>query len=176
MSTSDPTAASDRLPHPARERLARLARAAALGAATGGRSSAGPAAVTLTSTVADRGPAGRLGTPAGRAVACLFALGEAVGDKLPVTPPRTRAPGLAPRLLLAPVAAVTAGLRTTRDPDVWTVAEAAAAVAAALATAFGGVRLRAALAARLGSDLPGALLEDAVVSGLAWSGAHRSTP
>lgn len=176
MSTSDPTAASDRLPHPARDRLARLARAAALGAATGGRSSAGPAAVALSSTATDRGMASRLGTPAGRAVAGVFALGEAVADKLPVTPPRTRAPGLAPRLLLAPVAAVVAGRRTTPDPDVWNAAEAVAAVGAALATAVGGVRLRAALAARLGSDLPGALLEDAVVAGLAWSGTHRSAP
>ncbi|SDG86226.1 hypothetical protein [Pseudonocardia oroxyli] len=176
MSTSDPTAAADRLPHPARELLARLARAAALGAATGGRSSAGPAAVALSSTVADRGVASRLGTPAGRAVACLFALGEVVADKLPVTPPRTQVPGLAPRLLFAPVAAVAAGLRTTRDPDVWNLAEATAAVGAALATAFGGVRLRAVLAERLGTDLPGAFLEDAVVAGLAWSGAHRSTP
>src|SRR5688500_8227389 len=67
---------------------AALLRAAALGAASGVRSTAGVTAVALGSGALDRGPAARLHRA--RPLVALLALGELVADKLPVTPPRTR--------------------------------------------------------------------------------------
>jgi len=147
-----------------------LARAAALGAASGSRSSAGITALALTSRRDDRGViASRAGSRPGQVVAPLLAAGELTADKLPSTPSRLGAQGLIPRIALAAIAAAGMATRDGERP------EPAAAVAAV--TAFGGaalgVRFRALAARRLGSDLPGAFAEDALAGTLAWLGARR---
>ena len=148
-----------------------LARAVALGAATGARSSAGITALALTSRRADRGAAAsRLSSRPAQVVTALLAAGECVTDKLPVTPSRLAAPGSVPRVALA---AAAAGGMAARDGE---RAEPAAVVAAgaALGSAALGLRLRAAAARRFGSDLPGALIEDAIAGTLAWLGTRRA--
>ena len=147
-----------------------LARAAALGAASGSRSSAGITALALTSRQDDRGViASRAGSRPAHVVAPLFATGELTADTRPSTPSRRGARGLIPRIALAAIAAAGMATRDGRRP------EPAAAVAAvtALGSAALGVRLRAIAARRLGSDLPGAFTEDALAATLAWLGARR---
>lgn len=151
-------------------RPATLARAVALGAATGSRSSAGITALALTSRRGDRGPvAPRAGSRPGRAVTVLLAAGELAADKLPSAPSRLAPPGSIPRTALAATAAAGMAARDGERP------EPAAVVAAvtALGSAAAGLRLRALAARRLGSDLPGALAEDALAGLLAWLGARR---
>jgi uncharacterized membrane protein len=58
------------------------------------------------------------------------------------------------------------------DPAVPAVVGLVTAVAAAMLA----VRARAAAARAFGSDLPGALAEDAIAGLLAWSGARRPHP
>jgi uncharacterized membrane protein len=133
-----------------------LLRAAALGAASGLRSTAGPAAVA----VAQR---------RGRGPALALAAGEFAADKLPVVPPRTQLLGLLPRLASGGGCAALVARRQGRAPlPAALVGAAAAAGAAAL-----GVRWRAAASRRLGRDLPGGLVEDAVAVLLATAGARR---
>jgi uncharacterized membrane protein len=147
-----------------------LLRAAALGAATGGRSSAGPLAAALSSRPWDGcGVARRLGSRTGRVVTVLMAAGELVVDKLPATPSRTAGMVLAPRVLLGAAAPAAVAGREGRRLAVPALVGAAAAVGASLL----GVRWRAAAARRFGSDLPGALVEDAVTAGLGYLGARR---
>ena len=149
---------------------ATLARAAALGAATGSRSTAGITALALTSRPQDCGViASRAGSRPAQIVTPLLSAGELTADKLPSTPSRLGARGLIPRIALAATAA--AGL-ATRDGE---RPEPAAAVAAvtALGSAVLGARFRALAARRLGSDLPGAFAEDALAGTLAWLGARR---
>lgn len=146
-----------------------LLRAAALGLASGSRSSAGIAAIAFTSRSDDRGAAGRLGGGIGRTAAGVLALGEAVADKLPVTPSRTDPPGLAPRAVLG---AGSAAAGAHRDGDDATLPGIVGLVAALGASAL-GVRARAAATRRFGSDVPGALAEDAVAALLGWLGARR---
>jgi uncharacterized membrane protein len=153
-------------------------RAAALGAATGSRSTAGITALALTSRPDDRGViASRAGSRPGQVVAPLAAAGEITADKLPSTPSRLGARGLIPRIALAATAA--AGM-ATRDSERPASATVVAAAALAAVTAFGsaalGVRFRALAARRLGSDLPGAFAEDALAGTLAWLGARRPLP
>jgi uncharacterized membrane protein len=147
-----------------------LARAAALGAASGSRSSAGITALALTSRPGDRGViASRAGSRPGHIVTPLAAAGELTADKLPATPSRLGARGLIPRIALAAVAAAGMAMRDGKRPE---PAAAVAAVTAASSAAL-GVRLRALAARRLGSDLPGAFTEDALAATLAWLGARR---
>lgn len=146
-----------------------LARAAALGAASGSRSTFGFAALAWRGRRDDAGASRTLAGPAGRGVASLAALGEASGDKHPSVPPRTDPPGLAPRLALAVGGAGTLARRDGYEGGPGAVV----AAAAALGAAFGGVRLRALAQERFGTDLPGALGEDAVAALLAWWGAGR---
>lgn len=149
-----------------------LARAAALGAATGARSSAGITALALTSRRQDRGAiAPRLGSRPGRAVTAGMAAVELIMDKLPFTPGRLAAPGIVPRLALA--AATAAGM-AARDGDRPAPA-ATVAAATALGSAVLGVRLRAVAVRRFGSDRPGAFIEDAIAASLAWLGARRTS-
>jgi uncharacterized membrane protein len=148
-----------------------LARAAALGAATGSRSSAGVAALALSSRRSDPGPVlSRLGGRGGTVVACGLAVGEAVLDKLPATPARTSPQALVPRAALG---AATAAGAARRDGHDGTLA-GAVGLAAALVTSVLAVRARAAASARFGSDLPGALAEDALCAALARLGARRA--
>lgn len=147
-----------------------LLRAFALGAASGARSASGLAAVALTSSTRDPGPlAPRLGGRAGTAIVALLAAGELVVDKLPVTPSRLAAPALVSRLALGASSALAVAQREGRPTAVPAVAGAAGAVAAAVL----GARWRAFAARRFGSDLPGALLEDAATALLGWAAARR---
>lgn len=145
-----------------------LLRAALAGAASGSRSQAVLAACVLTppgSTRLDRW----LHRPSLRRSVLYGAAGELVGDKLPITPSRTDPPGLGARLALG---AVTAGLIGTRRGE-RAALPALVGLLAAAGTTFAGPPARAAAAARLGSDLPGALAEDVLALGLA-AAATRS--
>ncbi|WP_345378280.1 hypothetical protein [Pseudonocardia yuanmonensis] len=146
-----------------------LVRAAALGAASGARSSAGTAALALTSRPTDAGAAARIGSRPGTTVAGLLAAGEAVVDKLPMVPSRLGAPGLVPRLALGSTSAATMARRDGEDPALPALVGMAGAAGAAVL----GVRARAAAARRLGSDRPGAVAEDVLAAALAWFGARR---
>ncbi|WP_300018846.1 hypothetical protein [Pseudonocardia sp.] len=149
-----------------------LLRAAAIGAASGSRSTAGLAAVALTSTAADRGVvASRLGSRAGTVSTAVAAATEFAMDKSPAAPPRTAPPGLVPR---AAFGAATAAGVAGRDGDDGRLA-AVVGLLSALGAAVLGVRARAAAERRFGSDLPGAITEDLVAAGLGWFGARRPT-
>jgi uncharacterized membrane protein len=140
-----------------------------IGLATGCRSQAGLAAISLTP--AGPGRVDRLlHRTGGRVGALLQVGGESVADKLPKTPPRTAPPALYVRLALG---ALTAAVLASRKGE----SQVPAAVAGVLGTAastFGGVPARAALAARFGSDLPGALTEDALALGLGLAAVRLS--
>jgi uncharacterized membrane protein len=149
-----------------------LVRAAALGAASGSRSTAGVTAVALTSSRGDRGVlASALGSTAGKAVTGVMAVGELVADKLPTTPSRLAPPALAPRALLGGTAAAAEARRDGQDA----ILPALVAATSALGAAVLGARLRGVAARRFGSDLPGAFLEDGVAAALGWWGARRPT-
>ncbi len=147
-----------------------LLRSAALGAASGCRSTAGATAVVLTARPTDPGPAARAGR--GRLLAVALAAAELVADKLPVTPPRTQPAGLLPRLGAGAGSATAVAQRDGRAP----AAAAAVGTLAAASAAVLASRARALAARRLGSDLPGALLEDVLAALLAWWGTRRPAP
>lgn len=138
-----------------------LVRAAALGAATGARSSVGVAALTLTSSHATRPKS---------VAAALAAGGEIVLDKLPFTPARTAPSGLAPRLALGAGSAATMARRDGHDGTL----AGAVGLASALGASLAGTRLRAVAAGRFGSDLPGAVVEDVLAVLLGWWAGRRS--
>jgi uncharacterized membrane protein len=147
-----------------------LLRAAALGAASGSRSTAGVAAVAFTSVPGDQGRlASGLGSSTGRAIAGVAAVGELVADKLPSTPSRLAPPALGGRLLFGGTSAAAVARRDGHDP----VLPALVGTAGALAASVLGNRLRATAAQRFGSDKPGAFLEDGLAALLAWLGARR---
>lgn len=146
-----------------------LARAAALGAATGARSSAGLAALACRARRDDRGAGSVLARPVVRAIPLLAAVGEVGVDKHPSVPPRDSAEGLAPRIALAATSAEVMARRDQREGGPAALVAAASAVGSALA----GMRLRRVAQQRFGSDLPGALLEDAATAVLAWAGSRR---
>jgi uncharacterized membrane protein len=164
-------AEEERRPAP-RPPVGTLVRAAALGAASGSRSTVGVAAVALTSSRGDRGVlASALGSTAGKAVTGVMAVGELVADKLPTTPSRLSPPALAPRALLGGTAAAAEARRDGQDAILPALVSATSALVAAVL----GARLRRVAAGRFGSDLPGAFLEDAVAVALGWWGARRPT-
>jgi uncharacterized membrane protein len=105
----------------------------------------------------------------GTTLAGLFAAGEVVADKQPAVPGRLSPPGLVPRLTLGATSAAALARRDDEGPALPALVGLAAAGGAAVL----GVRARAAAARRLGSDLPGAIAEDALTAGLAWLGARR---
>ena len=135
------------------------ARCAALGLATGARASAALTSLTWT---AGRDDPAWLAHPLTKALASAMSAGESIGDQLPSAPSRLEPAGLAPRLVLG--AGAGALLARRHGGSLWT--GAAVALAAAGAGAVVGVRLRALAAAKLGSDHPGAVVEDAIVVGL----------
>lgn len=134
-------------------------RAGLAGAATGMRSQSAIAAYELTAPNAHR---------VRRVVTAAGAVTELVLDKLPRTPSRVSPGGLVPRLALG---AVTAWLLAGRG-GANRLGAAVLGTAAAGAASVAGVRARAALSDRLGSDLPGALAEDAVALTLAGLAAR----
>lgn len=161
--------AEQREPRP-RPEAGILLRAAALGAASGSRSTAGITAVALTSSGADRGVvASRLGRRSGTVTSALMAAGEVVADKLPATPSRTSTSALLPRAGLGATSAAAIARRDGSDPTL----PALVGLAAALGASVLGVRARAALAQRFGSDRPGAVAEDVIAALLGWLGARR---
>jgi len=164
------SAADEERGAPVRAPLPILLRAAALGAASGSRSTAGVTAVALASR---RGDAGRvasgLGSTAGTAVSGVLALGELVSDKLPATPSRLAPPALGGRVLLGGTAAAAEARRDGHDPVLPALIAAGVAVGAAVL----GNRLRGVAAQRFGSDKPGAFLEDGLAALLGWLGARR---
>ncbi len=152
-----------------------VARAALLGAATGGRTTTPLAALAWAPPrvgpaplpVALRLLAGRRG----RLVASLALAGELIGDKLPQTPSRFELPGLAGRLVLGGAGGLALAMhRTGRSArEAAGTAEGVAAVAAGLTSAMAGGYLGVSWrrSRPFASDLPAALLEDAVVAALA---------
>lgn len=145
-------------------------RAAALGAATGSRSTTGLAALAWRSRRDDAGFAGPSSSPWARGVGLAAVAGELSADKHPAVPDRAGSQGLPPRLLFAASAGEVAATRDGVEPGPLVLT----ATAAALATAVGGKALRTAAHRRLGSDLPGALVEDALAVVLAGLGAGRA--
>jgi uncharacterized membrane protein len=143
-------------------------RAATLGVATGGRSSAGMTALALTTPAStpDRWLA-RLAGPWGRGGAVLAAAGEAVADKLPGTRSRLEPAALAARVA-AGLAAGTAYGRRERMPVLATALVSAVGV---LVGSVAGARWRAFAADRGWPDLPAALAEDLAVAALAFGSA-----
>lgn len=133
-----------------------LTRALLLGLATGGRSTSGLAALSLTKNPA----AGALGSRWARRLAGTAAAGEFVGDKLPQTPSRLEPSGLAPRLVLG---AFTGAALTRREGGGVNRALLAGALGVLGATAGSrlGLSWRQVATRRFGNDLPGALIEDA---------------
>lgn len=157
-------------PAPTLPDVATLVRATALGAATGSRSTAGVTALALTSYRSDQGALARtLATPAGTVGSALLTVGELVADKLPVTPSRLGPPALLPRAVLAAASGAGMARRDGAAPGLPAVAGLLGAATSALA----GHRLRGLLARKLGTDLPGAVIEDVLAGLLAWFGARR---
>ena len=155
---------------PVRAPLPTLLRAAALGAASGSRSTAGVTAVALASRRGDPGRlASGLGSTGGTSVSGVLALGELVADKLPFVPSRLSAPALGGRVLLGGTAAAAEARRDGHDPVLPALIGAAGAVGAAVL----GSRLRGVAAQRFGSDKPGAFAEDGLAALLGWLGARR---
>jgi uncharacterized membrane protein len=149
---------------------AALLKAAAVGAASGARSTAAVAALALTSTRESPGAvASRLGGRAGTVLSSLAAAGELVADKLPATPSRLASGGLVPRAALGATSAAALARRDGDDPAVAGVIGLAAATAAAVL----GVRWRAAAHRRFGTDRPGALMEDGAAALLAYAGTRK---
>ncbi|GAB7045608.1 hypothetical protein [Catenuloplanes indicus] len=140
-----------------------LVRSFLLGVVSGGRSMTGLAAVALTSR------SGPLVGPWTRALTTAGALGELAGDKLPNAPSRLTPPALTVRAATGAAAAAALAARSHGNP-VW---HALPAAAGALAGSVAGARWRAFADRRGWPPLAAALLEDAVVLGLAAAVAHR---
>jgi uncharacterized membrane protein len=144
-------------------------RAFVLGVASGGRSTAGLAAVaatTLTGSGSGAQPLTALSTVAGKRITALMLLGELVADKLPSTPRRLAPPALLGRVVTGGLAAWALAQRHHAQPEQAVIAGAAGAAGAVLGSIV-GLRWRAAAARRGLVDLPAALVEDAIVLGLA---------
>ena len=142
-------------------------RALLVGLATGCRSQSGLAAVVLTPVGPSR--IDRLLHKPGRFWgAAVPVIGEAIGDKSPKAPARTEFPVILARLGFGAVAAAVLASRRGESQ----VLAAALGAAGATASSYAGVQARAALAARAGSDLPGAFGEDALALGLGLAAAR----
>jgi uncharacterized membrane protein len=147
------------------------ASALGLGAITGLRSTAGPAAL---SRAASNGHVGSLrdthfavlGSSKVSTLLTLFEVGELIGDKLPVTPSRTSSLPLLGRA----ASGALAGAALFASEGRRTVTGGVLGVVGAVASAYVGELLRMQIGHRTGlPDLVVALLEDGVVI----LGAHR---
>jgi len=132
-----------------------LVRAFLVGAATGGRSQAGIAAVRLTSP--DAGAMSRLAVG-------VAAIGELVVDKRPDTPSRLSPQGLAPRVVLGATAAAMLARRTGGVAALAALVGAGAAVGGAVL----GAAWREAAANTAIPALPAAIGEDVLCFSLAF--------
>jgi uncharacterized membrane protein len=135
-----------------------VARCAALGFASGGRTTSAVAAVTLRGS----GPSWT------KKLAVAAFAGELVGDKLPRTPSRLEIPPFAARVLAGVVVSRVVARRARADDTLPMLVGAVAAVAGTLA----GARWRRMNAVAGRSDVPAALAEDAWVLGLVIAAAH----
>ncbi len=145
-----------------------VGRSLAIGAATGGRSFSGIAAVSLSSTRDER----PLGNPVAKVLVGLLAVGELILDKSPKAPNRLEPRGLAGRIIFGGASAGLLARRHRTSP----IPQVVVGMAAALMTAFVGHWGRSRLAGRFGADLPGALIEDGVVQSLAWVACVAGAP
>ncbi|MFG1465173.1 DUF4126 family protein [Xanthobacter sp. DSM 24535] len=104
------------------------------------------------------------------AVLSLFALGELVADKLPFTPSRKVPMQFGARIVSGAVCGAALAM-----PAGAALAGIALGVVGAVIGTYGGAAVRGRLAARLGYDLPAALIEDviAVAGALLVLGALR---
>ncbi|WP_375485629.1 hypothetical protein [uncultured Jatrophihabitans sp.] len=142
-------------------------RALLAGVASGCRSQSGVAAVVLTP--AGTGRLDRLLHKPGRFWGAVVpVVGESLGDKSPKAPARTDFPVILARLGFGAAAAAALASRRGESQPL----AAALGAAGALASSYGGVQARAALAARAGSDLPGAVGEDLLALGLGLTAAR----
>jgi uncharacterized membrane protein len=160
---ADPAAAAPPPARPQAPAAALLGRAAALGAATGMRSTVALAALILRR---DDGLPAALRHPAARPAAALADAGELVADKLPGTPSRLEPPGLVGRVVSASLAGAVLARSGHRRP----LPAMAIASAAALAAAKICHDARAELARHL-PDPAVAVAEDALAIGLATLGS-----
>jgi uncharacterized membrane protein len=135
-----------------------LLRAALLGLATGGRTTSALTALTVTNP----SRTGLLGNRWTRRLAGAAAAGEFVGDKLPRTPSRLQPEGLLPRLAGGAAAGAILTSRQGGSRGRAVLAAGFGLLGAAAASRL-GVSWRQLAARRFGSDLPGALIEDAWV-------------
>lgn len=147
-----------------------LARPAALGAATGSRSSYGLAAVSRLSPSGGRGALGILTGPRGRRLSAAAAGCETVLDLLPITPNRLKPSGLVPRIVLGAGSATLVAQRDCLDVR----AAAKAGAGASVVTAVLGVVWRRWGVRGAHRDLPHALIEDLLAAALATWGAQPS--
>ena len=92
----------------------------------------------------------------------LMAIGELVNDKLPKTPSRLIPPQFITRIVTSALCGIAIGLSGNGMAT-----GLAAGILGAVAGTFGGAKARSLLATTFGCDLPAALLEDAVASGIA---------
>lgn len=174
-----------------------VARSAMAGASTGGRTFTAIAALALTAPPDAAGrPDRTLLAPWARGLLGVLAVGELVGDKLPVSPSRLEAPGLSGRLVFGALCGVVIARRDSADvavpgeplvdPDptaipgdaagdstLRSVVCAVTGAAAAAAASWLGVTWRARCTSWTHHDWIGAVAEDGVVFGLA-AGAARS--
>ena len=140
-------------------------RALGLGAITGLRSTAGPAALSRAISsgrveVLDGTLFAALGSARAAKILTLFEVGEMIVDKLPIAPSRTSPQPLLGRALSG--AAVGAALFASEGEN--RAAGGALGAVAAVAGAFAGEQLRAQVGQRLGvPDALVALLEDGAV-------------
>lgn len=152
-----------------------VVRAALLGVATGGRTTAPFAALAWAPPrvgPAPMPPALRLLSGRnGRLLASLALAGELTGDKLPVTPSRLELPSLVGRIVCGASGGLALAMhRTGRSArEAVTTVEGVAAMAAGLTAAAAGACLGSSWrrSSPFVADLPGALAEDAVVATLA---------
>lgn len=142
-----------------------VTRVLGMGAITGLRSTAGPAA--LSRAISDGRiegledtPFSALGSPGVSTALRLFEIGEILVDKLPVTPSRTAPPPLLGRMASGGLVGAALFASENRRAAVG----GALGAAAALAGAFAGEQLRLQAAEKLGVPDPVfALLEDGLV-------------
>lgn len=156
-----------------RSTVATYGRAFVLGVATGLRSATPLAALTLAAQPERPRPLLRgIGRPWDRLaarpapyLAGLFALGEYVGDKLPVTPARTAPAPLGGRIAFGALVGATVSRAEGRSPAIG----ATLGALGALGGSYGGYAYRNAIATRTKlPDLPFALLEDATAIGISY--------
>ncbi|MGW4227006.1 DUF4126 family protein [Streptomyces bauhiniae] len=152
--------------------VASWARAGLIGAATGLRSTWGPAAIAWTAGPSDAASAAALRRPWVRGATLVAAMAELVADKSPLVPSRLSPAGLGPRLLIG--AALGAALSERRPGDrTPQVAGAVIGAATAFASAAAGTRWRRTAAGpqRAWTDPMAAAVEDVVTAALAWAAA-----